>query len=206
MRRRTSPPSGKKARPLGRATLDVAIIAACAAAGRTGPGRDIDDKVFKRLNDSLAPAKKGFFAVTWGGWFGTAAGASALALAAGRKRLAIDLLGSAATAWLSAQALKHLLPLGRPYDRLDEVHRMGGPPRGHAFPSGHPAVAFAVARVLASEKNAPGSAGSAALSGAGLVALSRIAVGAHYPLDVIAGSALGDLAATAWLSAREAFS
>ena len=64
----------------------------------------------------------------------------------------------------------------------------------HAFPSGHSVTAFVVAAavVLAWPRAASRwRAGLAGLALAALVALSRIAVGAHWPLDVLTGAAGG---------------
>ncbi|CAA7627765.1 putative phosphoesterase, PAP2 family [Candidatus Terasakiella magnetica] len=63
-----------------------------------------------------------------------------------------------------------------------------GVPRGESFPSGHAVVAFAVAYVLGRRFVA---ARSWLYLLAGLAGISRIYVGAHYPLDVIAGALLG---------------
>lgn len=80
----------------------------------------------------------------------------------------------------------------------------------HSFPSGHATTAFLAAAVviLAWPKAATRwRAAAAMLSAAALVAFSRIAVGAHWPLDVLAGAAGGWLAGVLgiWLSARLRF-
>lgn len=63
-----------------------------------------------------------------------------------------------------------------------------------SFPSGHSAGAIAVARAFAREY--PGQE-TAALGGAGLIALAQIPRSAHYPTDVGAGLAIGLLAEAA---------
>lgn len=82
-----------------------------------------------------------------------------------------------------------LLDLG-PLIKSGEVyiHIVGPPLRAHSFPSGHAQTAFCVATYLSFLFRRF----SLILLGlACLVALSRIYVGAHYPLDVIAGAAIG---------------
>ena len=63
------------------------------------------------------------------------------------------------------------------------------------FPSNHAANAAAAAAVLSVAYPA---AGFVFWSLAGLVAYSRVYVGAHYPLDVLAGLALGGLLSWPW--------
>ena len=67
-------------------------------------------------------------------------------------------------------------------------------PDTHSFPSGHATVSFACATVLAlavPRLRAP------LYALAGLISLSRVYVGVHYPFDVVAGALLGILIATA---------
>jgi undecaprenyl-diphosphatase len=61
-------------------------------------------------------------------------------------------------------------------------------PDTHSFPSGHATVAFACATVLALA--VPRLAVPLYVL-AGLIAFSRVYVGVHYPLDVLAGAVLG---------------
>ncbi|WP_374246288.1 phosphatase PAP2 family protein [Zoogloea sp.] len=80
----------------------------------------------------------------------------------------------------------------------------------HAFPSGHSVTAFCVAAAIVLAWPKPERrwrAGLIALPLAGLVAFSRIAVGAHWPLDVLTGAAGGWLAGAlgAWLTTRTDF-
>ena len=104
------------------------------------------------------------------------------------------------------QLLKHLI--GRPRPRLAHADDFTlGPSLAiglDAFPSGHACNAFAAASVLA--WLAPGLRVPAFLI-AGLVGLSRIVRGSHFPTDVFAGAMLGvligSLAATGFKRWRE---
>lgn len=80
----------------------------------------------------------------------------------------------------------------------------------HAFPSGHTTTAFLVAAVLILAWPRDDSRGRAALvflSIAALIGLSRIAVGAHWPLDVLTGAVGGWITGSlgVWLSGRLRF-
>jgi undecaprenyl-diphosphatase len=73
-----------------------------------------------------------------------------------------------------ALAWAHVLPLSLPTDC--------------SFPSGHAAGSFAIASfVLVLHR----TAGIALVPIAVMIALSRVALGVHYPSDVLAGAALG---------------
>lgn len=74
------------------------------------------------------------------------------------------------------------------------VHLLSPPSHDPSFPSDHAAAAFAIAfAVLAFSRRG----GYVFLAVATLIGLSRIALGMHYPSDVIAGALVGWLAATA---------
>ena len=61
-------------------------------------------------------------------------------------------------------------------------------PWGYAFPSGHASRAFALATAIAVKHR---EKSVLLFLGASLIAFSRVYIGAHFPLDVIAGALLG---------------
>lgn len=86
--------------------------------------------------------------------------------------------------------IKELADRGRPHALLPELERRAGAPTGGlGFLSGHATVAFALAAVVSPYLTRPGRI--AAYGVAGVVALARVHVGAHFPLDVLGGAALG---------------
>lgn len=115
--------------------------------------------------------------------------------AAGRRRLARDVLGAGTLAWGVAQAAKSLYARPRPYDAgaVDVLVRR---PAGQSYPSGHPAVAGAVAGVLAPEVHQPLRGALRRLPRA--VGFSRVYVGVHYPTDVLGGALIGRAVADLW--------
>jgi glycosyltransferase 2 family protein len=71
--------------------------------------------------------------------------AAGLALAARRWRLARDLVASGTLAWLAAKVVKNFVRRGRPSALLHGVVAHGTAAAGPGFPSGHTAVAAALA-------------------------------------------------------------
>ena len=117
--------------------------------------------------------------------------AAALAIAARRRQLAIELLCAGVGAWVVSRALKLVVMRPRPTDLLDEVVLRGAPVQGFGFPSGHVTVAAALAAVAAAWLPRPWA--GAAWVVVGLVAVARLHIGAHLPLDVAGGLLLGAL-------------
>jgi undecaprenyl-diphosphatase len=103
-------------------------------------------------------------------------------------RLGLRLGLAALLATFASQALKRGLTRARPTRAIEGFRALARDPDAFSFPSGHTAAAFAVTVALA---GAPHGLGPAALVLAGGIGLSRVYLGAHYPLDVAAGAALG---------------
>lgn len=177
---------------------DGAIVVVCAAAAGTPEIREMDDRAFQALHRPMASDRRRrvlWWLLSQPGWFGSAVLITAGLARKGSRRAALRVLLSAGLAWTAAQAMKKATGLDRPWDRLEGVTRTGGIPSGTSFPSGHPAVAAAVAGAV----RADGSVSTPlrwSLTGLSLlVPAARIGVGAHYPLDVVAGFFLGDMVA-----------
>jgi undecaprenyl-diphosphatase len=99
-----------------------------------------------------------------------------------------------AAAWGLSSAVKAVVGEHRPRG-FDPLMAM---PRSSSFPSGHAAISFACATVLSAlvPRAAPAFVALAAA-----IAYSRLYVGVHWPLDVVAGAALGVITALLLLAA-----
>jgi undecaprenyl-diphosphatase len=105
------------------------------------------------------------------------------ALVCRRPRLFVVTLVADAIGFVVSEGLKAAIPRSRPH-----VHALVARPHTHSFPSGHATMSFACAVVLA---GAFPRCRIPLLLLAAAVAWSRVYVGVHYPLDVLAGAALG---------------
>jgi undecaprenyl-diphosphatase len=157
------------------------------------PGRvpSLERDVFTAINgwpDALRPL---LWTVMQLGNFWVCVIAPLIVLAAFRRPApAITAALATFAAWLLAKVVKEVVDRARPGDVLLEVHLRDGDPGGFGFVSGHAAVAFALATALAPwwPRRWMTVAGYALAT---VVAIARVYVGAHLPLDVIGGAALG---------------
>jgi membrane-associated phospholipid phosphatase len=166
--------------------------ATCALAGRSSVA-PAEERLFRLLND--APAA--LWPVLWpimqlGNLAAPAAVGAAAALTTRRWRPVVAVVGSGYAAWAAAQLLKHAVGRARPTDLLPGVvlrERVDGA----GFVSGHAAISAAIAGALWPHVGTRGRVAAAGL--AGVVGAGRMFVGAHLPLDVVGGQAIGALVA-----------
>ena len=174
-----------------------AAAARGAAAGVSGPERGLFERAYRppewvdtalwapmQLGNALAPVAVG--AGAWAAWrdWRPPVGSAAVGL----------------SAWWLAKGVKVIVERGRPAAELPAFRlRPSAPVEGLGFVSGHTTVAFALATVLRPYQSPPWRAASVGL--AATVAFARVHVGAHLPLDVVGGAALGVLLGSAWNSA-----
>jgi len=86
--------------------------------------------------------------------------------------------------------IKALIDEPRPYVAYKNIREVGWHNEGSSFPSGHAAFAFAYFVILSKTFGRRKTFLGAAL----LIAFTRLYLGQHYPLDIVAGAGLGLLA------------
>jgi len=100
---------------------------------------------------------------------------------------------SAALALAIAQVISHLWERPRPYVAdPGDAHLFVPPAMDPSFPSDHATAAFAIAVAITLRSR---RVGYLALAMATILAVARVAVGVHYPGDVLGGALLGTLCA-----------
>ncbi|HJR44628.1 MAG TPA: phosphatase PAP2 family protein [Actinomycetota bacterium] len=183
-------PSRRDARDLIWAVLAVGLLVLCAVAIHPNRASTAEVSVFRVAN--AIPDL-----VYWPVWavmqLGNLLAAPAVALGAAilrRWRLAGGVLLVGAAKTLLSRVVKDLVTRERPASVIDDVVRRGdASAAGEAFVSGHAVIAFGLA-VLVDPYMPPGRRWIPwALATA--VCIGRVYVGAHLPLDVVGGAALG---------------
>jgi undecaprenyl-diphosphatase len=118
----------------------------------------------------------------------------------GARRLAAAAGGSAAVALLVAQVVSHLADRPRPFvAHPGALHIFAAHAADSGFPSDHATAAFAIATAVLL-RNRRWGMGVMVL--AVVLAAGRVAMGVHYPTDVLGGAALGSACALVlWLPA-----
>ncbi|WP_064496475.1 phosphatase PAP2 family protein [Methanocaldococcus jannaschii] len=104
------------------------------------------------------------------------------------RKFGMKLIFALFLAFMIAFSLKYLVNEPRPYLVLDNVHLLCNEGNEPSFPSGHTTLAFTLATSLLFYSK---KLGILFLSWAIIVAYSRVYVGVHYPLDVLAGMIIG---------------
>lgn len=102
-----------------------------------------------------------------------------------------EALWAGGIAILLTTGLSWLIVRPRPFASADHVARLIPEPWNMSFPSGHTSVAFAVAAIILSVDR---RLGAVAFAIAVLVAFGRMAVGVHYPTDILGGLVIAAIA------------
>jgi membrane-associated phospholipid phosphatase len=183
-------------RPIRRRPTDLSWLAAgtvalvlCALPVHADRVDPLEADAFRLVNDLPSVP----FALVWApmqlGNFLVVPVAVLAALAFRRWRLAAGLALAGAGVYALAKVVKHFVLRGRPSDLLDDVVVRGAAPHGLGFVSGHIAVVTALA--LVAWPWLPRWGRWAAGAAVAAVFLTRMYVGAHLPLDMVGGAALG---------------
>ncbi len=169
----------------------VVLVLSTAAAGAALTDAEVE--VFRAVND----LPQGLYTVVWPvmqyGTFITIPALAVIALMFRRFRFAAAMLLSGVGVYLLAIVIKGVVARERPAGLLDVVEGREVFAEGSlGFPSGHAAVAAALTVVVAAHLSRRWALAALVLAIA--VCFGRLYVGAHLPLDIIGGAALGAVA------------
>jgi len=190
------------ARGMRRRRLDVMLVAGGAAVLITSAlvaKRGVDGwevtifQAFNGLPDSIRPF---LWVLNQYGTAITIPVVTAVALLFRRWHLAAALAISGVAVYVLAKVIKEYVARGRPASILEGVvERETFSSDSLGYPSGHAAVAWAITIIVMAYLGRPWQIAAIAL--AIVVTLNRMYVGAHVPLDLIGGAALGVTVASA---------
>jgi membrane-associated phospholipid phosphatase len=180
-------------RHLADAMIAVAAVgfAVLTSLFRTTALSDAERDVFEAVNHLSNVFSVPVEGVMMLGTFIAVPGAAIIAMLVRRFRLATVLLAAGCVAYALARVAKPIVDAGRPLAVLPntDVIVRGAIAQGLGYPSGHSAVSAALAVVAL--PYLPGRYGWLILLVPAIVGFGRIYVGAHLPLDVIGGWAIG---------------
>ena len=191
--------------PRTRLALGTAGLFGTAVSVRRDRVGRRETKVFRavnRLPDSLFPPA---WVVMQLGTLAAAPATAAVALAAGERVLARRLLVGGTAGWALSKVVKRGIRRPRPAALLPDARRRGQDASGLGDLSGHTAVAVALGTAVLPEF--AGTRRIAVVALVPVVGLCRIYVGAHLPLDVVGGAAMGlaiEAVVGVWADRRDA--
>jgi membrane-associated phospholipid phosphatase len=153
----------------------------------------LEASIFRAVND----LPQGLYTLVWPfmqyGTFITIPALAVVALLFRRFRLALAIALAGVGVYLVALVVKGIVDRGRPAALLTSVEeRELFDADSLGYPSGHAAVAAALTCVVAAHLSARWLIAALALGA--VVLFGRMYVGAHLPLDIIGGAALGAIA------------
>ncbi|MGE5291223.1 MAG: phosphatase PAP2 family protein [Micromonosporaceae bacterium] len=171
---------------LGLGAAGLLATALPAHADRVG---EYERRAFRAVNglpDSLyVPA----WMIMQLGTLGAAPAAACVAWLAGDRRLAWRMAVGGSATWALSKAVKQKVRRPRPADLLADTRRRGKDASGLGYLSGHAGVATALGSAAFHRLGPRGRTIVVGL--VPIVGLSRAYVGAHLPLDIAGGAALG---------------
>jgi undecaprenyl-diphosphatase len=172
-----------------RIALGVAglVLSGLPVRGRTiGPREEALFRVVNGLPDRIY---RPVWLVMQAGTVGAAPVAGAIACASGRCDLGRRLVVGGVVSWALSKVIKRVYRRPRPGSLVSGTRLRGSEPSGLGYVSGHAGVAVALGVAAYPYLGPAGRAAVVAV--VPTVGLCRIYVGAHLPLDVVGGAAMG---------------
>jgi undecaprenyl-diphosphatase len=168
----------------------VLVLTTLAARAQLTP---FEVDVFRAVNELPQGLNTAVWPFMQYGTFVTIPTLAVIALVFRRFRLALAMVLAGVGVYVLARVIKDVVERGRPGALLTGVEgREVFGPESLGFPSGHAAVAGALTVVVAAHLSRRWVI--AALVLGAVVLFGRLYVGAHLPLDVVGGAALGAVA------------
>ena len=175
--------------PLVRVGLGTVATTVTALAARRQRVSRCEVKTFRAVNDLPDSLYVPSWAIMQLGTLGAAPAAAAAALLAHDRDLAGRLLAGGMGTWVLSKLVKQMVRRPRPAALVSGTNSRGRDASGLGYLSGHAGVAVALGATAFPRLSPSGRAVVVAV--VPIVGLSRIYVGAHLPLDVAGGAALG---------------
>lgn len=176
---------------LAEGAIAVATLVHSVRKARSCRVEPAEERVFRLINDAPDEAHLPSWLIMQGGTLAAVFVAAGRQFHRGNRRAARVSLVAGTAVWVGVKVVKPAIGRGRPAQHLDGVSVRGCPPSGLGYPSGHAAVAMTLALIDGRSLGPLGRVTGVAT--AGLTGVCRIYVGAHLPLDVAGGVAIGVL-------------
>ena len=167
----------------------LAVTAVTTVLARRRLVQSAESTAFRTVNGLPNGLHRPVWAVMQAGSLAAVFVSAGAARLAGRKSLAVVLAVTGTAVWGGSKVVKRSVGRGRPMAHLVDVVVRGNEERGLGFPSGHAGVSFALAMVAA--RSLPRWARPVVFGVAATTSVARVYVGAHLPLDVVGGAAIG---------------
>jgi glycosyltransferase 2 family protein len=171
---------------LGIGTAALLVTALAARRDRVSPA---EARVFRAVNGLPDAVHAPAWAIMQLGTLGAAPATAGAAWLADDRELAGRLLASGASTWALSKLVKQVVRRPRPAALLAGTRRRGRDAAGLGYLSGHAGVAVALGAAALPRLGPTGRA--ITVTAIPVVGLTRVYVGAHLPLDIAGGAALG---------------